>query len=74
MPKRVEDRLKIKDVPRYIKQTTGVDKGVWVIYHWIRKGRRTYSNRLLKLKTERVCGQIFTRQSWVNDFLRELEL
>jgi len=74
MPPRVIDRLKITDVPAYLLSKTGVCKKKWTIHHWIRVGRRTYSNRPIKLKSERICGQVFTRRSWVDAFLRELEL
>jgi len=73
MPKRVEDRLKIKDVPNYLRSRTGISREVWIIYHWIRVGKRSYSNRPTKLRTERICGQVFTRKSWVDKFVKELE-
>lgn len=71
--RQVTDRLKIADVPNYLLTTTGVERKVWVIYHWIRVGKRSYSNRTTKLKTESICGQKFTRESWVNQFVKELE-
>ena len=73
MPQRVTDRLKVYDVPKYIQHKTGVTRGAWAIYYWINHGIKTYSNRLLKLKSEKICGQVFTRQSWVDQFLKELE-
>lgn len=69
----IPDLLKIRDVPNFILKQTGVRRHVWCIYHWIKVGRRSYSNHLVKLKTETFCGQIFTRESWVMDFLRSLE-
>lgn len=72
--RQVTDRLKIADVPGYLLSKTGVTRGKWTIHHWIRVGKRSYSNRPIKLKTERICAQIFTRRSWVDTFLRELEL
>jgi len=74
MPQRVTDRLKICDVPAYLYSKTGVVRRTWTIYHWVHHGKRTYSNRLIQLKSEKICGQVFTRQSWVDAFLRELEL
>ena len=71
--KPIEGLLKIVDVPNYILSQTGVRRHVWCIYHWIKVGRRSYSNHLIKLKTDKICGQIFTRQAWVMDFLRKLE-
>ena len=74
MSQRVTDRLKICDVPAYIYSKTGVIRHKWTIYHWRTYGKRTYSNRLIRLKSEKICGQVFTRQSWVDAFLQELEL
>ncbi|GAH11123.1 unnamed protein product [marine sediment metagenome] len=65
--------LKIKDVPGFILKQTGIRRGMWIVYHWIKKGRRSYSGHNTKLKVHTYCGQIFTRQSWVMEFLRKLE-
>lgn len=69
----VNDRLKMRDVPAYIKAKTGVVRGGWCIYNWAKKGKRSYSNKLLKLRTEEILGQMFTRKSWVDEFLTELD-
>lgn len=69
----LKERLKIVDVPGFILKQTGVRRGVWIVYHWIKKGRRSYSGHNTKLKTEIFCGQIFTRETWVMNFLRKLE-
>ena len=69
----VKGLLKIKDVPNFILSQTGVQRHVWCIYHWIKVGRRSYSNHLIKLKTHTFCGQIFTTKSYVMEFLRKLE-
>lgn len=74
MPHRVTDRLQIHDVPAYILSKTGVTRHKWTIYYWRTHGKRSYSNRLIKLKSEKICGQLFTRRCWVDAFLRELEL
>ena len=68
-----KELLKIADVPNFILMKTGVRRSVWIVYHWIKKGRRNYSNYLVKLKTMKICGQVFTRQPWVMNFLRRLE-
>ena len=69
----IPDLLKIVDVPGFILKQTGVRRGVWIVYHWIKKGRRSYSGHNVKLKTEKYCCQIFTREFYVMDFLRKLE-
>lgn len=73
MPKRITDRLKIADVPNYILAKTGVSRKKWVIYCWIRHGLYSYTKKRIYLKTEKILNQLFTRQSWVDDFLREIE-
>ena len=74
MPPRATDRLKIVDVPAYLYSKTGVNRGKWTIHYWINHGKRSYSNRPIKLKAEKICGQVFTRKAWVDSFLKELEL
>ena len=69
----IKDLLKIVDVPNYILKQTGIRRSVWIVYHWIKVGRRSYSGHNTKLKTETFCGQLFTRESWVMEFLRKLE-
>lgn len=73
MPQKVIDRLKIADVPNYLLAKTGVERRVWVIYHWTRVGKRSYSRGVIKLRTESVCRQKYTRKSWVDQFVKELE-
>lgn len=68
-----KELLKIVDVPNFILMKTGVRRHVWCIYHWIKVGRRSYSNHLVKLRTVKYCGQLFTRQPWVMNFLRKIE-
>jgi len=68
-----KELLKIVDVPDFILKQTGVQRSVWIVYHWIKKGRRSYSGHNTKLRVHTFCGQIFTRQSWVMEFLHKLE-
>lgn len=58
------ERFNIARVPEYVYLTTGVDRKVWTIYHWINVGIGG-----IKLKSEKICGQLFTRPEWVNEFL-----
>ena len=73
MPRKVEDRLKITDVPSYLLATTGVERKKWVVYNWTRTGKRSYSRGVIKLRTESICRQKYTRKSWVDQFIKELE-
>lgn len=74
MPQRVTDRLKITDVPAYLFSITGVMRGKWTIHYWTIHGKRSYSNKVVKLRFERILRQKFTRKVWIDAFLKELEI
>jgi len=71
--RQVTDRLIISDVPAYLQSTHGVSMKKWTIHRWTIHGRRSYSNRVVKLRYERILGKKFTRKSWVNEFVKALE-
>jgi hypothetical protein len=73
MPKKITDRLKMIDVPNYILTKTGVRRNVWTVYNWAKVGLYSYSKKRIKLQTEKILNQVFTRESWVDKFLREIE-
>ena len=64
--------LKIVDVPAYIHKVSGVLVKNRVVYTWIHKGKRRYTNHLLKLRATQRCGIWFTTEGWVDKFLRGL--
>lgn len=72
--RQVTDRLVISDVPAYIQSICGFSVKVWTIHRWTIHGRKSYSNRVIKLRYETILGKKFTRKSWVNKFIQELEL
>ena len=72
--RQITDRLIIADVPAYILSKTGVTRGKWTVHYWTIQGKRSYSNRIVKLRFERIMRQKYTRKSWVDIFLQELEL
>jgi len=71
---RVSDRLKLADVAAYIFNKTGVTIKSRTAYYWATKGKNNYShNKCVKLRSERILDKIYTRESWVDEFIREVE-
>lgn len=73
MPRKVQDRLKISDVPAYLLSTAGVVRKKWTIHRWTTHGIKSYSRGVVKLRCETICRQKYTRKSWVNEFVRGIE-
>ena len=72
--RQIIDRLIISDVPAYLQSVQGVSMKVWTIHRWTTHGRKSYTNRVVKLRFERILRKKYTRKSWVDEFIRELEL
>lgn len=70
MPK-INDRLRISAVPVYIYGLTGEMRAVRTMNYWIRKGLNCGGKKIY-LKSEKRCGIVYTRKSWVNKFLEEM--
>jgi len=65
--------LRFTDVPAYILKISGVKVGRDAVYTWaVRKGKRSYTGRLVKLRCIRSCGLWLTTERWVEEFLRKL--
>lgn len=65
--------LRFRDVPAYILKISGVKVGKDAVYTWaVRKGRKSYSGRMVKLRAIRSCGLWLTTTVWVEEFLRKL--
>jgi len=71
--RQVTDRLIISDVPAYLQSQHDVSMKVWTIHRWTTHGRKSYTNRVVKLRCEWILRKKFTRKSWVNEFIQELE-
>jgi hypothetical protein len=65
-----EKLIKIVDVPAILIELTGVTRGKQTIYNWIRIGCRTNDARIIKLKSKKRMGQIFTTRSAVENFIK----
>lgn len=68
---KADDRLRISAVPTYIYGLTGEWRARRTVDFWTRKGL-DHNGGKLKLKSEKICGIIHTRKSWVNEFLEEM--
>ena len=64
--------LRLSDVPAYIHKLTGVLPSKRVIPNWVKKGKKSYTGRKIKLKAIRSCGLWLTTERWVEDFLKRL--
>lgn len=73
MPRLVQDRLIIADVPAYLLSIHGVTVKVWTVHRYTTHGKRSYSNKVVKLRYERILRKKYTRKSWVHEFILELE-
>lgn len=73
MPRLVRDRLIIADVPAYIKSICGASVKVWTIHRYTVHGKKSYTNKVVKLRFERILRKKYTRKSWVQEFILELE-
>lgn len=70
--RQVKDRLIISDVPAYLLNTAGVVRKVWAIHRYTTHGIKSYTNKVVKLRCERILRKKYTRKSWVDQFVREL--
>jgi hypothetical protein len=64
--------IRVKDTSPVIEELTGVKRGYIAVYQWCTKGRRRYDNVLVKLKTTKRLGTLFTTREWITEFIREI--
>ncbi len=65
--------LRLKDVPLYIKDKTGVDVCRATVYNWATHGRIAYDGRRIILQVERRIPVRTTTEQWVDNFLQEFQ-
>ena len=76
MGKEMKDQIKIVDIPDYIYQITGKRVTKQTIYRWINRGKslpKPY-NLTIKLRTEKVLGQLYTTKEYITTFLSRISL
>ena len=68
-----EERLiPLSTVPSLIAALTGVWRHRATVYRWAKVGCRSLDARVVKLKTEKRMGQLFTTEEAVKEFIREV--
>lgn len=64
--------LRVRDIPAWVLEHTGVTRFRHAVYHWIRVGRGTYDGRKIKLPVVEKMGVILVRESDLIQFLKEV--
>ena len=72
MEPKIVDYIPLTKVPPILRELTGVTRTRVTIYHWVKHGRISAHGEMIKLKTYRRLGQIYTTKDAVIKFLREL--
>lgn len=68
---KVDDRMRISAVPVYILNKTGELRSRRAVSYWTKQGLQK-GGRTLRLKSEKICGIVYTRKSWVDKFIEEI--
>ena len=64
--------IPLSAVPSLIADLTGVWRHRATVYRWAKVGCRSLDARVVKLKTEKKMGQLFTTRQDVVDFIFEV--
>ena len=73
MPPKHCDLIKFKDVPALIYRIYGVKIVESKVHKWEKKGRRSGDGtRIVKLKTTKRIGRLFTTEKWIREFVKEI--
>lgn len=73
MPKpKNDDLIEMNHIPDLIYELTGVRRMQATVYSWARKGRINCHGQLVRLKTYKRLGQLYTTVDAVKSFLLEL--
>ena len=73
MPPKHSELIRFKDVPALVYRIYGVRVVETTIHKWRSKGRRSGdSTRIVKLKTTKRIGRIFTTEKWIREFVEEI--
>ena len=64
--------IPLSAVPSLIAELTGVWRHRATVYRWAKVGCRSLDARVVKLKTEKKMGQLFTTRQDVVDFIFEV--
>lgn len=68
-----KNELRIKDVPLYVKEKTGVTVSRATAYNWVTSGRITYDGERKLLKLISKFPVRLTTEELVDDFIKDLQ-
>lgn len=63
--------LRLTEAQKYVKKTTHLDISVLRIRSWITGGLITYSGYRVVLQARKRFGLWYTREDWINEFIKE---
>ncbi len=66
---KITDLIKLSDVPKLIVELSGVTRVRSTIYGWVLRGRGDSHGSVIKLKTTRRLGALYTTKAWVLEFI-----
>ncbi len=64
--------IQLSAVPSLVAELTGVWRHRATVYRWAKVGCRSLDARVVKLKTEKRMGQLFTTRDAVMEFIKEI--
>ena len=64
--------IPLSAVPSLVAELTGVWRHRATVYRWAKVGCRSLDARMVKLKTEKRMGQLFTTREDVMEFISEV--
>ncbi len=67
-----KDLIQIKNVPELVEKLTGIKRSRTTVYQWIKVGRVIYGGDIIKLKTIKRLGFLFTTRKYIEEFLEKL--
>lgn len=64
--------IALKKVPDILVELTGVSRAQITVYVWATKGRISSQGTIVKLKTVKRMGRLYTTHDWVENFVRSV--
>lgn len=67
-----EEWLRVRDIPQWILDNTGLVRRTATVYAWIHKGRKSYSGQLIRLQAFPMFGTLLVRVKDLEAFLKKI--
>ena len=68
----MSELISISAVPGLVADLTGVQRHRATVYRWAKVGCRSLDAKVVKLKTEKRMGQLFTTKEDIVNFISEI--